>query len=211
MEHPEAVIFDLDGTLYSLRGFGPRIMLKSFPRLKLISGMLNARRMMKGKDYGNSGALYRELFNTIHQETGRDVSAIESWYFNTFYPDFIRVLRKTKRRTGLDRLLRSFRTRGISLAVFSDYGHVPERLDALGIDTEQFDVIASSEEYGALKPAARPFRKVASLLSVSPEQTLVVGDREDTDGAGAASAGMSFVKVSDSSWGSFIGLYLEED
>ena len=211
MKHPDAVIFDLDGTLYSLRGFGPRIMLRSLARLKLMSGMLNVRRMMKGKDGRNSEALYRELFSNIHHETGHDVSAIESWYFNTFYPDFIGILNKMKRRTRLDRLLQSLRTQGIALAVFSDYGYVLERLEALDIDPEQFDVIASSEEYGALKPAVRPFLEVASLLSVSPEKTLLVGDREDTDGAGAASAGMSFVKVSDNSWGAFIDLHLREE
>lgn len=33
----------------------------------------------------------------------------------------------------------------------------------------------------------------------------------DLDGAGAASAGMSFVKVSDSSYGTFVDLHLEEE
>jgi hypothetical protein len=53
------------------------------------------------------------------------------------------------------------------------------------------------ESFGAQKPAPGPFRIIAGDLGVSPGETLVIGDREDTDGVGALAAGMSFFRLDD--------------
>src|SRR5690606_40516027 len=44
----------------------------------------------------------------------------------------------------------------------------------------------------ALKPAPDGYLKAALSLGVSPEHCLVIGDRDDADGAAARAAGMAF-------------------
>ena len=55
--------------------------------------------------------------------------------------------------------------------------------------------MVSSESFGALKPAPRPFLEIAAKLNISPENILVIGDRNDTDGLGAESAKMKFIQT----------------
>ena len=63
---------------------------------------------------------------------------------------------------------------------------------ALNISDENVDLIKGSQELGGLKPAAALFEKVAQALGVEPQYTLVIGDRDDTDGQGARNAGMQY-------------------
>ncbi|MBD3244291.1 MAG: HAD-IA family hydrolase, partial [Chitinivibrionales bacterium] len=67
----------------------------------------------------------------------------------------------------------------------------------LGLQHSWFDIVASSEEAGALKPNPRPFLDIASRFSLRPAEILVIGDRDDTDGAAAAACGMRFIRISD--------------
>jgi HAD superfamily hydrolase (TIGR01549 family) len=101
------------------------------------------------------------------------------------------------RRDGLGETLSRLRTRGINVGVLSDYARVEERLARLAIDPALFDSLASAESAGALKPAPRPFLEMCSAWGIDPGETLVVGDRFDTDGAAAKSAGMQFLKIGD--------------
>ena len=81
------------------------------------------------------------------------------------------------------------------LAVVSDFGLVSERLAALEIPSAAFDHVASAEDSGALKPSPKGFLDAARFLGLSADQLLIVGDRDDKDGAAARAAGMPFLHL----------------
>lgn len=96
-------------------------------------------------------------------------------------------------RTGLLHELTSYRAQGGRLALVSDYP-ARRKLEALKRFIEFDAVIANGEAGGPkrLKPDPEGYLLAAKALDVPPEQCLVVGDREDADGAAAAAAGMAF-------------------
>jgi phosphoglycolate phosphatase-like HAD superfamily hydrolase len=77
-------------------------------------------------------------------------------------------------------------------AVYSDYQFLKERLESLGQYSSPRIPLYGPESFGAQKPAPEPYIRIAADLGIAPEETLVVGDREDTDGLGAFRAGMRF-------------------
>jgi len=100
-------------------------------------------------------------------------------------------------RAGLLREIRAFRTRGGRTALVSDY---PARvkLEALGA-SELFDAVIANGESGGprrLKPHPDGFLRAAECLEVPAADCLVIGDRDDADGAAARAAGMSFRRIS---------------
>jgi len=78
------------------------------------------------------------------------------------------------------------------IAVYSDYPFLKERIEAMGLIPGPKIFLYGPESFGAQKPAARPFLRIAEDFGVAPEEVLVIGDREDTDGLGAFKAGMRF-------------------
>ena len=102
---------------------------------------------------------------------------------------------KFKARKNINKFLNELKNNNVKLAILSDYGHVEERLDALKINKSLFDIIASNEEYGVLKPSKRPLLDIAEKLKVGCYDVLVVGDRDDTDGEGARLAKMDYIKI----------------
>jgi HAD superfamily hydrolase (TIGR01509 family) len=96
-------------------------------------------------------------------------------------------------RSGLLAELRDFRAQGGRTALVSDYP-AQKKLRALAAQ-DLFDVVvASGEEHGPrnLKPDPEGYLRAAELLKVEPAQCLVIGDREDADGAAARAAHMAF-------------------
>lgn len=100
------------------------------------------------------------------------------------------------RRKALLKEIRDFRARGGRAGLVSDYP-ARDKLGALGA-TELFDVVVASGEAGGprrLKPDPDGYLRAASSLGVEPARCLVIGDRDDADGAAARAAGMAFRKI----------------
>jgi FMN phosphatase YigB (HAD superfamily) len=205
---PEAILFDLDGTLYDMRLLAPLLGLASFRDLGRLAAFFAARVSKAGLDFGSREALLDALaLDASLRLSGEDPETLRRWYDECLYGRFVAVLRTFFRaRPCVRRFLaergRSAREAGrVSrplLGVLSDYGHVDDRIHAIGLDPLQFDLRLSNEDEGALKPAPRPYLRAAELFGVECGKVLVVGDRDDLDGAGAAAAGMAFVRVATS-------------
>ena len=84
---------------------------------------------------------------------------------------------------------------GVRVVVLSDYDMVEEKLEALGLSGSMFDWVAAAPALGGLKPAHQLMTVVAERMGVRPSQCLVLGDREDTDGALARATGAQFYLV----------------
>lgn len=100
------------------------------------------------------------------------------------------------RRRPLLAEIEEFRRAGGRTALVSDYP-ATRKLEALGASS-LFDAVVASGEPGGprrLKPHPDGLLRAATLLSVEPTECLVIGDREDADGAAARAAGMSFRRI----------------
>ena len=98
-------------------------------------------------------------------------------------------------RKGLHRFLGRALKHGLRLGVFSEYPS-EGKLESLGV-RDPFSVVVSScdPRVRRFKPDPAGFLYAAERLGSAPERTLVIGDRDDADGAGARAAGMPYLEV----------------
>jgi len=185
------VIFDLDGTLYAMKkSVRFSMFLNTFPKSRHFFKYLKTRHAQQGIDFGTK----ENLHSSIAQDL-KNAGVPENFERDVFYPAFIKSLSWHRNRLQFVSFVKYLKSIGVKTAVLSDYGIVDERLEALGFDKNLFDVRASSEDFGALKPNSRPFTEVAKMLDLQMQQILMIGDRNDTDGEGAKSVGMPFFKL----------------
>ena len=177
------VIFDFDGTLYE-----PNKMAKSLVFGDLLNAFKaykerKARKAMRGNDYGNSENFYTEFFARIGNNA-------KEWYFDKYMPLMVKILKtRFEARPHAQEIIDKLQNSGTKVVVLSDYTFVAERMAAIGLSLPQ-EQLFSTEDFGALKPVARPFLELASKYGIEPSNCLIVGDRPDTDLAGAKAAGM---------------------
>lgn len=194
MEQIRAIIFDLDGTLYPMtKRFKPIFALFSAPHPLRLPRYMKLREQFRGEARDSGKTIMAEINHQIESSFG--VKSGELWQERKFYPAFYKTLECTRKRPGINELLRDLKAKGYRLAVLSDFGKVPERLQALNISTDPFEFLLSSEDLGGFKPNTLPFLKTLVQLNLAPEAVLMVGDREETDGDGARAMGMPFLKV----------------
>ena len=84
--------------------------------------------------------------------------------------------------------------RGIKLAVVSDAPGREAWLRLCYLNFHQiFDAVVTFEDTGERKPSEAPFRKALELLTVKPNETLMVGDWAERDVVGASNVGITTV------------------
>ncbi|MDR3173945.1 MAG: HAD family hydrolase, partial [Treponema sp.] len=197
-----ALIFDLDGTLYDTRGFARRLVLARPGDGLLMLAERGIRKRFAGADYLSAGAYYGEFFFRMSRAAGRSAEGLRNWYFDRYIPLMCGVLKKHYRpRPGAVELFAGLTQRAFPFAVYSDYPRTAERLSSLGLEQALGGKLYGPEDFGAQKPAPRPFLSIARDMGVPPDRTLVIGDRDDTDGAGAAAAGMAYIGITNSKRG----------
>jgi HAD superfamily hydrolase (TIGR01549 family) len=197
---PEALIFDLDGTLYRQAGLR-RAML-----LRLVRA--HAWRPVRGWRTARILGAYRRA-----QESLRDSSLVTDdlgaaqlrWTCERLKSDPIDISecvtlwmeREPLAILGrylysdLIDFLEACRGQGLRLGLFSDYP-AEAKLEALRV-RGFFEVVltAQSPEVGAFKPNPRGLLAVARALDVHPADCLYIGDRPEVDAAAARAAGMA--------------------
>ncbi|HOB72181.1 MAG TPA: HAD hydrolase-like protein, partial [bacterium] len=105
------------------------------------------------------------------------------------------LAKSCKKNKDLERVAGILKKINLKTAILSDFGFIEERLEALNIDRSLFDILVSGEEEGALKPQTRPLIKISEHLAVNTENSVLIGDRDDTDKAVAENTGMVFIDV----------------
>ena len=189
------VIFDLDNTLYSGKFYPIWLVVNNLPFVLRTKAERTARHAVSSLDYGSGPEFRSALIAEISRIAGKPVSVISDWYSNRYVPSLSRTLAAHfNARPGARNLISSLVNRGIKVACLSDYPAAAERLAAIGLDP-QLIPSWSTEEIGAPKPQPRAFQLVAQHFGVEPADVLVVGDRADTDAAGARAAGMDCILV----------------
>lgn len=196
-EENQALVFDVDGTLYH-DGRLRRLLL---PRLALhmavsgwdgircwraLTGYRRQLEAMRALPPGGCPA-GRQLRRTA-ERTGLPeefvAAAVARWMEREPLADLARC-----RRAGLPEFLQAAAGRGLRLAVLSDYP-AEAKLRALGV-LEFFDVVAWSGDpaIATLKPHPDGLLEVLRRVGVAPERACYIGDRAEVDGETARRAG----------------------
>jgi len=194
LKNIKGIIFDFDGTLFD-NILIPFYLIAAFPfDLRRIKNERLIRKRFAGCDYAFSREYYNAFFDALGKACFCSPVRVRNWYFNRYMPRMVRVLKKHYQpRPRAQELLQRFAAPHVPrAAVYSDYPFLKERLEALGINPGQNILLYGPESFGAQKPAVRPFLRIADDLGAAPEEVLVIGDREETDGLGAFRAGMHF-------------------
>ena len=191
----KGIIFDFDGTLYDHAGIGLRFIMANPADVLRVWQERLVRARFYGRDFLTSTNYYRAFFTELAKLGHSSPERRRNWYFNNFMPRMIRVLEKHYRpRRGLVEFFNNLENpkNTLKVAVYSDYPYLKERMEAIGLPSSDKIKLYDPESFGAQKPAQRPFLQIAKNFGLQPEEILVIGDREDTDGLGAFNAGMHF-------------------
>jgi len=191
----KGVIFDFDGTLFD-NARVPFYLIAAWPFdiLRIWKERL-IRKRFTGCDYSTPEDYYNAFFDALGKVCFRSPQKIRNWHLNRYMPRMVRVMKKhCKLRQGVRELFRLFDGSSCTLrvAIYSDYPLLKERMEALDLNPGSNVLLYGPECFGAQKPAVRPFRRIAADMGAAPEEILVIGDREETDGLGAFRTGMHF-------------------
>jgi FMN phosphatase YigB (HAD superfamily) len=193
----KGVVFDLDGTLYTAKFLGLTIATGLLGELALLRKLFVVRNCERHKTYPNLSAFKAGFAETFSKIAKIPPDRALDWYESRFMSRFtFAIAKRGKRRSGVVALLEHLKTNGIRLAVVSDFGAVPARLEAIGISPKLFDIALGAEAFGVMKPSGKPFLSIAESWQIPIENILLIGDREDHDQKSATLAGAKFVGIS---------------
>jgi putative hydrolase of the HAD superfamily len=200
MNSLQAIVFDLDDTLYSERDY----VLSGF------KAVANWASVNLGIDEDQGSATLSNLYhqgvrnNTFNQWLA--IHQIENLAVVTKLLDIYREHSPTISPFGESIDLLTTLTKSYKIGLVSDgYLQVQQRKwAALGLDPF-FDAVVFSDSLGRenWKPSTAPFKLVLERLNIAPEFSVYIGDNPRKDFFGARQLGMStiWVKRSDSEYG----------
>lgn len=194
---PKALVFDVDGTLYSQRSLrwkllprlGMAIASSGFDGWRCARVLREYRRQLENMRALPAGSCTAEAhIRRTAEATALDEPFVRQCVGRWIEREPLRHLPACS-RAGLNEFLHRARQAGIRLGVFSDYP-VEQKLKALGI-SRYFEETAWGGEaaIAALKPHPDGLLRVLSRLGVAPSEAAYVGDRSDVDAESARRAG----------------------
>jgi phosphoglycolate phosphatase/putative hydrolase of the HAD superfamily len=199
-----AVLFDVDGTLYS-QGRLRTVMAAELARaalkeprrigrvIRIIKSFRQSREELRalGDRAGSLEQLqYAAVADRLNVDVGEVREAIEEWMFVRPLPYL-----HSARRSGLDALLTGLEERGIRVGALSDYP-ARAKLDALDVARHfSLSLCTTDRSINAFKPHPRGYLAACELWGLAPQEVLYVGDRPEVDAVGAAAAGTRCVII----------------
>jgi len=190
---PRALLFDIDGTLYSdpaYMAFQEDVLVE---RLAAERGEAPeaTRRLVAELRAGRAAAgLGKTSLGRIFAELGCDIRTSVRWRIELIEPG-----KWLSPDPNLGRALASLASRYAIAAVTNNPRAVGEKaLAALGV-APAFGAVVGLDDTMASKPAPEPFLRAAALLGVEPAGCVSVGDRRDVDLEPALALGMGAILV----------------
>ena len=182
----EAVIFDVDGTLYPNYKMLITSVLFFIMHPVLAFAFRRMRHKIRKIDYSDN---FREhqisIFAKEIKKTEQEAAHLLEKYI---YGQFISMFKWIKPYKIIKKMLADFKDKNIKVGIISDLP-VGKKLSYLGLD-DYWDIVCSADEIGALKPRPESFELVACKLGINSEKIVYVGNNYQYDIIGANNAGM---------------------
>lgn len=192
----QTVVLDLDGTLYDKSGLARRLIRRLWWCLPMLAAERLARRNAHYVQFASEEEFFGYFFNTMARGHWWSAQAAANWYHHVYLPAMVRIIRRHYHpRPEVMELIGEAKAKGLKLVVYSDYGCVVEKMEALGIDPKPFSMLIAAPQLGALKPSESCARRLLEMVDADPKTTLFVGDRDDKDGASARAVGAKFLLI----------------
>lgn len=190
------IVFDLDGTLYNKRGLSLRMVLHAPLDIRKMQAERATRTSMKGMWLRDEKHFYETFFQRMAARMHYSATAAEQWYNQRYMPLMVKMIGKYQPlNEWVLPFIHDCQHTSIKLVLLSDYGFAKEKLQAFGLSPTLFDWVISAPELGGLKPAPELMHIITERMGVAPQECLVIGDRDDTDGEMARSTDAQFRKV----------------
>lgn len=169
LEQTEAVLFDLDGTLMDSMWVWVDVD-EAYIRRYGLTPPEDFNQKIEGMSYTETAMYYLRVFPEIHK-TLDEIK--QEWYEMTLS----RYTEEVTLKPGLVPFLKELKKRGMKMGVATSNTRelVNAALKAHGI-SEYFDIISTSCEAGAGKPAPDVYLHAAGALKVRPDGCLVFED-----------------------------------
>ncbi len=197
---PRAIIFDTDNTLYAYEH--PHAMATEATETKAsrllgvsvdsVRGAFAQARAEVKQQLGKTASSHSRLlyFQRGIELLGRKTQLVitldlEQTYWRTF-------LAHCELFAGVREFLLELRSHGIGTAIITDLTSQIQfrKIIYFGLD-DCFDYVVTSEEAGADKPHALPFRLAIDKLGIDPEAVWMIGDDLKADVVGASRFGIT--------------------
>ena len=201
-ERYDAWLVDLDGTLYTARwvklAMALELSLFGWSAFGTLRQFRHDHEALRDEQHAGqalavefSSPFANQLARTA-RTLGKPVEQVEGVVQDWMFARPCKWLGRFPRASLLAEI-RQFKAQGGRTALVSDYP-AERKLDGLGARDAFEVIVANGEEHGPrrLKPDPEGYLRAAQLLGVPPRQCLVIGDRDDADGAAARAAGMGF-------------------
>ena len=197
VSRPEAIVFDVDGTLYHQPPVRRRMSLRlarfclgsplaGWRTVRLLAAYRKAQESLRLEDSDDGPARQLQVAcSQLRIEPQVAQSIVQEWM-----GDKALDVVAASQRKGLREFLEAARNSGVRLGVFSDYPP-GAKLRAMGLE-KAFDCVLSAQDATVLafKPSAKGLLECLCHLGARPERSFHVGDRPEIDGEAARRAGM---------------------
>lgn len=196
-KHVKVVIFDIDGTLYCQKAFRNKIIKELISyyffrpwkakELRVISAFRSIREQHSGEEIN-------DLEKLQYQWASEKTSIPENIIFNIIqkwiFEEPLRFL-EPYRYEGVLEVINFLKQQGMIVTFLSDYPCV-SKLQALGIPYHH-TFSAVDPQINALKPNPKGLLYITKFLRVSPQECVMIGDRNEMDGEAARKANMPYL------------------
>jgi FMN phosphatase YigB (HAD superfamily) len=197
-----AWLVDLDGTLYRHKpvqlAMAAELLLFGWGSIKTLRTFRHAHEELRAEaatDRALAVSPFQRQLDLAADKLGKPASDVEAVVRRWMFERPLKWVARSKRQALLNALAQ-FRAGGGKTALVSDYP-ATGKLQALGA-TSLFDLVVSNGEPGGpskLKPDPEGYLSAAKRLGIEPARCLVIGDRDDADGAAARAAGMGLCLI----------------
>jgi len=198
-ENFKLFIFDLDGTLYDQAKLRRRMVLNLISRiitfrlspsdLRIISSFRRQRENHKGF---RSLTIEKDQYLWCAEELNEPVDRVRTCIRENMHLRPLKHLYKA-RYPAVEDVFDILKKQKKSIAIYSDHP-IKEKMVALCLTADAY-FCSTDEELLQLKPSGKAIETICKRMLVPKKESILIGDRDDTDRESAIQAGIAFLKV----------------
>ena len=183
-----AICFDVDGTLYNLRSQQLRMVAHFLRHPRILRVWRDQVEAIRGEKHADLGLeIEQRVAQVLGIETERVTRVIQTCVWEGYPESF----RPGDLLEGFPALFEAIDARGWPRAIVSDHPSL-RKLERMEIETG-WQAIVDCSGMGALKPLPDGLLVAAEAMDTAPEDVVLIGDRQSTDGGMAEAAGARFL------------------